>query len=60
MMHPFQINSHISNDILPVKLPKESAEEDVSAIVLDLLAQMPEDFMAHRQDNFPYERYEWL
>ena len=35
--------------------PKESL-----AAAFDLLTQMPEDFMVHRQDDLPQERDEWL
>lgn len=35
--------------------PKESL-----AAAFDLLTQMPEDFMLHRQDDLPQERDEWL
>ena len=35
--------------------PKESL-----ATAFDLLTQMPEDFMTHRQDDLPQEREEWL
>lgn len=30
------------------------------AAAFDLLAQMPEDFMEHHQDDVPQERDEWL
>jgi len=30
------------------------------AAAFDLLTQMPEDFMTHRQDDLPQQRDEWL
>jgi virulence-associated protein VagC len=35
--------------------PKESL-----AAAFDLLTEMPEDFMTHRQDDLPQKRDEWL
>lgn len=35
-------------------------QQESLAAAFDLLAQMPEDFMVHRQDDLPQERAEWL
>ena len=43
------------NQLIDAKPKKESL-----ATAFDLLAQMPEDFMRHRQDDIPQERDEWL
>jgi len=43
------------NQLIDDKPKKESL-----ATAFDLLAQMPEDFMRHRQDDTPQERDEWL
>ncbi|MDD2723780.1 MAG: hypothetical protein PHH59_07130 [Methylovulum sp.] len=43
---------HPSQEIRP--------QQESLAAAFDLLAQMPEDFMAHRRDELPQERDEWL
>jgi len=41
--------------------PQKSAQSKESlAAAFDLLTQIPEDFMTHRQDDLPQERDEWL
>ena len=42
------------------QLKQSKPQEENLAAVFDLLAQMPEDFMAHRDDSLPQDRDEWL
>lgn len=42
------------------KLKKSKPQKESLAGAFDLLTQMPEDFMLHRQDDLPQEREEWL
>ena len=42
------------------QLQESKPQKESLAAAFDLLAQMPEDFMTHRQDDLPQERDEWL
>jgi hypothetical protein len=42
------------------QLQEAKPQKESLAAAFDLLAQMPEDFMAHRQNDLPQERDEWL
>lgn len=42
------------------QLKEPVPEKQSLAAAFDLLAEMPEDFMAQRQDEPPQERSEWL
>ncbi len=42
------------------KLKESKPKKESLAGAFDLLTQMPEDFMLHRQDDLPQEREEWL
>ncbi len=42
------------------KLQESTQPKESLAAAFDLLTQMPEDFMTHRQDDLPQERDEWL
>ena len=42
------------------QLQESKPKKESLAAAFDLLAQMPEDFMTHRQDDVPQERDEWL
>jgi hypothetical protein len=42
------------------QLQEAKPQNESLAAAFDLLAQMPEDFMTHRQDDLPQERDEWL
>lgn len=42
------------------QLQESKPKKESLAAAFDSLAQMPEDFMAHRQDDLPQERVEWL
>jgi hypothetical protein len=43
-----------------IQLKESRQKKESLAAAFDLLAQMPEDFMSYRQDDFPQERDEWL
>jgi virulence-associated protein VagC len=42
------------------QLKEAKPQKESLAAAFDLLAQMPEDFMTHRQDDLPQERDEWI
>jgi hypothetical protein len=42
------------------QLQESTPQKQSLSTAFDLLAQMPEDFMTHRQDDLPQERDEWL
>jgi len=39
---------------------QEAKPQKERLAAFDLLVQMPEDFMTHRQDDLPQEQVEWL
>ncbi len=42
------------------QLEEPQPEKRSLTTAFDLLTQMPEDFMTHRQDDLPQQRDEWL
>ncbi len=42
------------------QLQESKPNKESLAAAFDQLAQMPEDFMTHRQDDLPQEQVEWL
>ena len=42
------------------QLQEAKPQKESLAAAFDLLAQLPEDFMTHRQDDLPQEQVEWL
>ena len=42
------------------QLQEANPKKESLDAAFDLLAEMPEDFMAHHQDDLPQERNEWL
>ena len=42
------------------KLKDAKPKKENLAAAFNLLAQMPDDFMLHREDDLPQEREEWL